>query len=100
MPRVWAAAIAPFLTLLIAPVLRASHPPAGATTLIVALGSFRTWNDVVAVIVGVLLIAAFGEGLRQARLGHFSLNPQYRHASRPGAKLWIRQQGWQSFLQT
>lgn len=67
--RVWAAVIAVALTVLILLLLRASHPPAGATTLLVALGALQTKADALNVIVGVLIIAAFGEMLRRVRLG-------------------------------
>jgi hypothetical protein len=66
--RVWASVIAVGLTLLVLPLLRASHPPAAATTLLVALGSFRTVNDAVVVVVGALLLAATGELVRHWRL--------------------------------
>jgi hypothetical protein len=66
--RVWAAAIALTLTILIALALKASHPPAGATTLLVALGALRTQTDFVNAAIGVLAIAALGEILRRLRL--------------------------------
>jgi CBS-domain-containing membrane protein len=49
--------------------LRALHPPAGATTLLVALGALQTKTDALNVIIGVLIIAAAGEMLRLIRLG-------------------------------
>ena len=66
--RVWAAAIALTLTILIGLALKASHPPAGATTLLVALGAIKTQSDFVNVAIGVLAIAVFGEVLRRLRL--------------------------------
>jgi hypothetical protein len=66
--RVWAAVIALALTLAVAPLIRASHPPAGATTLLVALGSLSTLMDALNVALGALLIAALGEGVRRWRL--------------------------------
>ena len=67
-PRVMAAVIAVALTVLLGIVLRASHPPAAATTLLVALGSVATLDRAIAVAAGVLLLAAGGELLRRMRL--------------------------------
>jgi hypothetical protein len=66
--RVWAAAIALTLTILIGLVLKASHPPAGATTLLVALGALKTQSDFINAAIGVLAIAVLGEILRRLRL--------------------------------
>jgi hypothetical protein len=66
--RVWASAVALGLTLLIALFLRASHPPAGATTLLVALGAIRTVQDALNAMAGVLIVALFGAAFRRARL--------------------------------
>jgi CBS-domain-containing membrane protein len=42
--------------------LRAQHPPAAATTLLAALGSFRpTFREFITVLAGVLLVACAGE---------------------------------------
>ncbi|MEG4107917.1 HPP family protein [Microcoleus sp. S13_C5] len=68
--RVWAAAIAIALNMLGGLLLRASHPPAAATTLLVALGGFKpTVHDTLTVIIGVLIVATVGEVLRRIRLG-------------------------------
>jgi hypothetical protein len=67
--RVWTAVIAVALTVMILLLLRASHPPAGATTLLVALGALQTTTDAINVMVGVLIIAVAGEILRRIRLG-------------------------------
>ena len=69
MVRVAASTIAIGLTVLLVLALRASHQPAGATTLLVALGTFQTLRDAMVVIVGVLLIAAIGEPIRRLRIG-------------------------------
>jgi hypothetical protein len=66
--RVGAAALALLLTLLLTLLLKASHPPAGATTLLVALGAIRTKTDLINALVGIIIIAICGEGLRQLRL--------------------------------
>jgi hypothetical protein len=66
--RVLAAALAVALTLAVSTLLRASHPPAAATTLLVALGSFQTANDALTVVIGVLILAVLGEIARQIRI--------------------------------
>lgn len=66
---VGAAVIAIFLTIIINMFLRSSHPPAAATTLLVALGAFRTPSQISALIAGVLIIAVIGEILRRIRVG-------------------------------
>jgi hypothetical protein len=72
--RVWAAVLAVVLNMLGGLLLRASHPPAAATTLLVALGGFKpTVHDTLTVIIGVLIVAIIGEGLRRVRLGKVSL---------------------------
>jgi len=67
--RLWAAVLALGLTTLIALLLRASHPPAGATTLLVALGSLETPLDALIIVSGVLLLAVLGEVARFLRAG-------------------------------
>jgi CBS-domain-containing membrane protein len=52
-------------------VLHASHPPAGATALLVALGSFSGWSDVITVVIGVVLVGGLGEMFRYLRLYQF-----------------------------
>lgn len=73
--RVWATVIAIALTLLVMLPLKASHPPAAATTLLVALGSLKTGADALNLIIGVLILAAVGELLRQVRLGKMRPRP-------------------------
>ncbi len=68
MPRMGASALAVAITLAVSTFLRASHPPAAATTLLVALGSFKTANDVPIVLIGVLILAALGQIARQIRI--------------------------------
>jgi len=69
MARVWTSTIAIGVTILLVLALRASHQPAGATTPLVALGTFQTFNDAIVVMIGVLLIAAIGEPIRRLRIG-------------------------------
>ena len=66
--RVGAATLAVALTLAAVTLARASHPPAAATTLLVALGSFRTGGDALTVFLGVLVLALLGEVARQVRI--------------------------------
>lgn len=66
--RVLAAVIGLVLTIAVAFLLRASHPPAGATTLLVALGSIKTLEDIINFVIGLVLLAAVGEVLRRMRL--------------------------------
>jgi hypothetical protein len=68
MPRVGAAAIAVAVTLVVNSLLRASHPPAAATTLLVALGSMQTANKALLIFIGVLILAVLGEAMRQLRV--------------------------------
>ena len=55
------------LTLLLTLLFRAHHPPAGATTLLTALGSIQTLQDSMNLMIGVLIIAAAGELFRRTR---------------------------------
>lgn len=67
--RLWAAVLAVALNMLFGLLLKASHPPSAATTLLVALGGFdRTIQSVVTVLAGVIIVATVGEPLRRIRL--------------------------------
>jgi hypothetical protein len=66
--RVGAATLAILLTSLGGILTRLSHPPAAATTLLVALGSISRPDQVLATIVGVLIVAVAGELVRRYRL--------------------------------
>jgi HPP family protein len=67
--RVAAAVLAIALATAAEIVLRATHPPAASTTLLVALGSFRpTLHDGALIAIGVLIVATAGEAVRRARL--------------------------------
>ena len=66
--RVVAAVLALGLTLLATLSLQASHPPAGATTLLVALGSLSTPLDALSVGIGATVVALIGIVLRGLRL--------------------------------
>lgn len=66
--RVGAAAVAVLLTVLLGIFLRASHPPAAATTLLVALGAIATLEDAANLLAGVVILTVAGELLRRVRL--------------------------------
>lgn len=66
--RVWAAVLSALLTMLGMSLLKAAHPPAAATMLLVSLGGFKpTWHDAGTIVAGVLIAAILGEGLRYVR---------------------------------
>jgi hypothetical protein len=76
--RVWAASIGVLLTILVALLLRASHPPAAATTLLVTLGLIRTGPQAWYLMVGAVIIALAGETLRLVRAGDLRLTADRR----------------------
>ncbi len=57
-PRVVAAVLSLTLTAFVLQALRSSHPPAGATTLIVSLGLLRTPQQLLVILLAVLLVTA------------------------------------------
>ncbi len=68
-PRLWAALIALPLTLLVQSIVRASHPPAAASCLLVTFGAFSvSWKSMAILAAGVLLTALIGEILRRIRV--------------------------------
>ncbi len=74
--RVGASVLAVALTMLGKVWLKASHPPAAATTLLVSLGGLKaTASGAAEVAAGVLIVAALGEGLRRIRL-EYLVNPE------------------------
>jgi hypothetical protein len=67
--RVWAGAFAVGMTALIQPSVRAYHPPAAATALLITLGAYRaTWSTALSMMAGVLVVALVGEWLQRVRL--------------------------------
>jgi hypothetical protein len=67
--RVWASVFAIALNMLLGFLLKASHPPAAATTLLVSLGGFKpTFVDATQVVVGVFIVGLAGEIFRQIRV--------------------------------
>lgn len=67
LPRLGAATVAIGLTVFVNHVLRSGHPPAAATTLLVALGTFHTAWGAALVVIGVVLLVAFGWGARRVQ---------------------------------
>jgi hypothetical protein len=69
--RVWASAFAIGIMTTVQPSLKAYHPPAAATVLLVTLGVHRlTWSSVVAMVGGILVVAILGEWFQRLRLKH------------------------------
>ena len=67
--RLGAIALAVAMTMVLQFVLRASHPPAVSTSLLIALGAFHvSVHTAATVVTGVILVAVPGELLRRARL--------------------------------
>ncbi|MEO8285366.1 MAG: HPP family protein [Chloroflexota bacterium] len=85
--RMGASVLAIMLTLLVALLLKAFHPPAGATTLLVTLGGFKTLEDALTVVAGVLVIAIVGEVARRLRLGQLTLRPENNEKRIPAPKI-------------
>jgi hypothetical protein len=81
-PRVAAAALAVGLTLFVTLLLGATHPPAAATTLLVAFGSLRTPGDAVNVAIGAAILAVLGVAVRRLRLGDW---PRRRRTHAPAS---------------
>ena len=69
--RVWASAFAIGIMAAVQPSLKAYHPPAAATVLLVTLGVHRlTWSSFGAMLGGVLVVAILGEWFQRIRLKH------------------------------
>jgi CBS-domain-containing membrane protein len=67
--RVWASAMAVAMTALLQPSLRAYHPPAAATALLITLGAYHlTWKNSLSMMGGVVIIALMGEWFQRIRL--------------------------------
>ena len=67
--RVVAAVVALALTVMLALWVRASHPPAGATALVIVLCGFHaTLQGLLAIIAGIIAMALAGEALRRLKL--------------------------------
>ena len=68
MPRVWASAAALAMLAVLMPQLRAYHPPAAATALLVTLGAYRmTGKTPLALMAGVVAVAVVAEVLNRVR---------------------------------
>ena len=67
--RVWAGAFAVAVTAFVQPSLRAYHPPAAATALLVALGAYRSdLKTTLSLLAGVVVVALLGEWFQRLRL--------------------------------
>lgn len=66
--RLGAAVAGIILTILVTLLLKVAHPPAAATTLLVASGSIQTNTDYLNLIIGILIIAILGEIICRARI--------------------------------
>jgi uncharacterized membrane protein YphA (DoxX/SURF4 family) len=65
----FAALVAVVLTMVATSLLRASHPPAAATALLISLGGMQaTASEAGTICAGVLILGVVGEGVRQMRL--------------------------------
>jgi hypothetical protein len=70
--RLGASVVAMALLMLIGGLLRASHPPAAATVLLITLGSVTDQTQLIAFAIGLAILAVAGELLRRLRLGGMS----------------------------
>jgi CBS-domain-containing membrane protein len=86
-PRIVAAAGSLAVTAVVLLILHASHPPAGATTLIVSLGLLHTPNQLVVAMASVMLVTLidwlFNRATGQA-MPVWSTRPQQRQEAHPG----------------
>ncbi|EYD77710.1 hypothetical protein Rumeso_00668 [Rubellimicrobium mesophilum DSM 19309] len=63
--RVAATALAVGLTVALQLALKAEHPPAAATTMLISLGGLKPdWSTVLVIAAGVVTVAVLGEGVR------------------------------------
>ena len=68
LPRVWASALGLGMLALVQPQLKAYHPPAAATLLLITFGAYRmTGRTPLALMAGVVLVAVMGELLNRLR---------------------------------
>lgn len=68
MDRVWASAAAMAMLVIVQPQLKAYHPPAAATALLVTLGAYRmTGKTPLVLVASVVLIAVVSELLKRVR---------------------------------
>jgi hypothetical protein len=68
--RVTAAALSLTLAIVLETLAKVQHPPAASTTLLVALGSFRsTWHDGTSILAGVVAVTLAAEILKRSRIG-------------------------------
>jgi hypothetical protein len=66
MARIIAAVLAILLSMLLQHAVKARHPPAEATTLLIALGAMKsTMRSAFTLFIGFLLVTLLGEGVRR-----------------------------------
>jgi CBS-domain-containing membrane protein len=67
-PRIWASAVAMAMLAIVMPQLKAFHPPAAATALLITLGAYRmTGKTPLALMGGVVVMAIAAEALHRFR---------------------------------
>lgn len=71
-PRLAASTLAMALSILLGILLRASHPPAAATVLLITLGSMKDQQQVIAFLIGLAIVAVVGELVRRLRQGDWA----------------------------
>lgn len=72
------------LLILVLTPLKAMHPPAASTALLIALGGFRaTWHDFIVVLVGIVIIATAGEVIRRILVSMEEHGYVHRHEGDP-----------------
>lgn len=84
--RIWAVVLSIALTISASNFLRANHPPAAATTLLVALGTFKTALDAAYVTIGVLMLAILSEGFIRLRWQALRTNREGNESGAEGGK--------------
>lgn len=68
-PRVIAASLAVLVSMALQRIVKAQHPPAQATTLLVVMGALAAdLRGVLVLLAGIVLVAALGEMVRRSRL--------------------------------
>jgi hypothetical protein len=70
--RLGASVVAMAALMLLGGLLRASHPPAAATVLLITLGSLKDQRQLITFAIGLAILALAGEVVRRLRLGAWS----------------------------
>lgn len=80
--RAAASALSVGITIALALALKADHPPAGATALLVTLGGIRTLPHAIGLVVGACVLALAGVALQTARSGRLRRKHETRRTRR------------------